>query len=70
MVYRPEFRGTYPGRYFRERERGIKKGMRFSERQMERGEAVHWFYDFKRVAGIIAFLILSLVFLWILLNFI
>ena len=48
----------------------LKKGLKLSEKQMDRGETAHFWFDFKRVAGIILFLIISGLGLWILLSYI
>ncbi len=48
--------------------KNLKKSIRISEKQIARGDTQHFFYDFQRAAGIIIYLIIAGVILWIILN--
>ena len=48
--------------------KNLKKSIRISEKQMARGDTQHFLYDLKRVTGILFFLVISGLVLWIILN--
>ncbi len=50
------------------KKRELQKSIQISKKQMQRGDVQHFFYDFKRAAGIVIYLIIAGLILWIILN--